>query len=149
MLFSGWTPIPAGTMITAESDEVHSFQLKTVGSGHFDIHFSPSGAFECELTSSTTSIKFDLHSCTDGPEDCCMMRNIPTGYTRIWTFSLSTLSNELYLECEANGVSRRVMTVSQSRLSSCLTVEQFHNFLSKVEVYSDDTVTKEYSITCK
>ena len=76
-----------------------------------------------------------------------MMSNIPTGYTRIWTFSLA--SNTLFLDCEANGVSRTVMIVPQSRLSSCLTVEQFRNFLSKLEVYSDDTVTKQYSITCK
>ena len=124
-------------------------QIKTEGEGHFDLHLHVDGiaeaiGFQCDLLDSTTSIKFEVHICSNLP-DCCMMTNIPATSTRIWTFSLT--STMLKLECEGDGEKRReVMSVSQTQLSSCINAERWKNFLGNIEVYDDDKVTRAYRI---
>ena len=123
-------------------------QIKTEDEGHFDLHLHIDGAeeisFESDLLDSTTSIKFEVHFCSNSP-DCCMMTNIPATSARIWTFSLT--STMLNLECEGDGEKRReVMSVSQTQLSSCINAEKWKYFLGNIEVYSDDKVTGAYRI---
>ena len=146
--FPGWISISGGSTISQTSIKNQWVQIKTIGEGHFDLHFRVTGAeeigFQCDLLDSTTSTQFKVHMCSISP-GCCMMTNIPATSTRIWTFSLT--STMLHLECEGDGEKRReVMSVSQTQLSSCINAEKWKYFLGNIEVYSDDEVTKAYRI---
>lgn len=128
-------------------------QLKTVGEGHFDVHFNDQGkngkpfGFQCGLKNSTQAVKFKLHLCTKGAKDCCEMKGMPRSGTRVWTFSVSDTT--LKLECEGNGVRNTVMSVTQSKLKNCVTKDEWKNLLTKFQIWKDDDVTKEYRINCK
>ena len=126
------------------------FKLRTIGQGHFDVHFTPdikSGfrttlGFECDLADDKTDYEFKNHGICK-VDDCCQMSGVPTNNERFWTFTTS--SSGINLDC--NGL--KVMSLQFSSLGDCLTAELRESITSFFSVSRDDRVTANYMVVCK
>lgn len=144
--FSEWSAISSGTTINVSRRRTDKVHLRTAGTGHFDIHIYAGGSeigFECELTPSTRSVNFDLHVCDEGLSSCCNI-NMPAQNVREWVVYAS--DSNFYIECEGT----KVVVLSKSSLSNCISSSEWSSLPTSVRIYSDDEVTQAYKIisTC-
>ena len=144
-----WGTISKGQTVFID-ENTRTFKLRTVGQGHFDIHFGENTdytvGFECDLNLQDTDYTFLLHTGRCSGEfsyqnGCCQATDVPSSHVRKWTFT----TNRAGLKVKVNGVKVMHMKLADLDLD-CMQPDTWIEWTQMFHLSGDDTVTTEFLV---